>query len=72
MLLEDKGGEERKYSWNYCSLIAMLNYLARTTRSDIMMSAHQCARFYEDPNLSQDKAVERIIKHLMGTKHSGI
>ena len=50
----------------------MLNYLANTTRPDIMMAVHQCARFCENPKLSHEKAVKRIIKYLMGTRHIGI
>ena len=68
-LCKDEDGQERKDLWSYRSVIGMLNYLASTTRPDIMMAVHQCARFTESPKLSHEKAVKRIIKYLIGTKH---
>lgn len=53
-------------------LIGMLNYLANTIRLDIMMAVHQCARFCKNPKLSHEKAVKRIVKYLLGTRHVGI
>ena len=50
----------------------MLNYLAHGTRSDVMISVHQCARFCKDPKLSHQKVVKIVVKHLIGTNHAGI
>ena len=74
ILCEDKDEEVRKESWNYRPLIGMLNCLAHATRPDAMMSFQQCARFceHEDPKLSHNKAVKRVAKYLIGTKHAGI
>jgi hypothetical protein len=43
ILTADPDGLPRKHSWNYCSLIGMLNYLASSTRPDIAFTVHQCA-----------------------------
>ena len=72
MLHKDEDGQDRKDNWNYRSVIGMLNYLANTTRPDIMMAVHQCARFCENPRLSHEKGVKRIVKYLLGTRHLGI
>ena len=72
ILHKDEDDEARKDNWNYRSLIGMLNYLSSTTRPDIMMAVHQCARFCESPRLSHEKAVKRIVKYLIGTQHIGI
>ena len=72
ILLKDENGEERKDVWSYRSVVGMLNYLANTTRPDISMAVHQCARFSNEPKLSHEKAVKRIIKYLIGTKNLGL
>ena len=40
MLHKNENGENRKDEWSYQSVIGMLNYLAHTTRPDIMMAIH--------------------------------
>ena len=50
----------------------MLGYLQGTTQPDISMATHQCARFYNDPKLSHDRAVKRIVKYLLDTKDKGL
>ena len=50
----------------------MLGYLQGTTRPDISMATHQCARFNNDPKLSHDRAVKRIVKYLLDTKDKGL
>ena len=37
-----------------------MNYLAGTTRPDILFSVHQCAKYSIDPKLSHEEAVERL------------
>ena len=49
----------------------MLNYLTQTSRPDIAMAVHQCARYNADPKLSHEKAVKRIVKYLKGTSDHG-
>ena len=50
----------------------MLNYLEKTTRADLAFSVHQCARFCENPRLSHEKAVHKIIRYLKSTKKMGM
>ena len=52
LLNKDENGSTRKASWKYRGIIGMLGYLQGTTRPDIAMATHQCARFNNDPHLS--------------------
>ena len=72
ILTKDTDGLPRKYEWNYRQAIGMLNYLAGTTRPDISMAVHQCARFCNDPKLSHERAVRRIARYLQGTRTKGL
>ena len=53
-------------------MISILNYLANTTRPDIIIVVYQCARFCKNPRLSYEKAVKRIVKYLIETRHVAI
>jgi len=72
LLFKDLKGKCRKKNYNYRAMIGMLNYLQGTTRPDISMAVHQCARFCNDPKLSHERAVHRIIHYLIQTKDKGI
>ena len=72
LLHKDKDGDSRKTQWNYRQVIGMLNYLQGSTRPDISMATHQCARFTSDPKASHERAVRYIGKYLLGTKTRGI
>lgn len=72
ILHKDELGPERKQSWKYRSAIGMLNYLAATTRPDILYAVHQCARFSANPRLSHERAVKRIVRYLKKTRDKGI
>jgi Reverse transcriptase (RNA-dependent DNA polymerase) len=37
-------------TWNYCSIIGKLNFLAQNTRPYISMAVHMCAQFINNPN----------------------
>jgi hypothetical protein len=50
----------------------MLGYLQHTSRPDISMATHQCARFNANPKLCQERAVKRVCKYLLGTMNKGI
>ena len=50
----------------------MLGYLQGTTRPDISMATHQCARFNNDPHLSHERAVKRIGRYLLDTRDKGM
>ena len=49
LLHKDSDGPERKHNFNYRQAIGMLTYLQGTTRPDIAMAVHQCARFSSNP-----------------------
>ena len=72
VLHKDEDGPERKQPWNYRSAIGMLNYLAASTRPDILYAVHQCARFAANPKLSHERALKRIVRYLKGTRDKGI
>ena len=50
----------------------MLGYLQGTSRPDIAMPTHQCARFNACPKLSHERAVKRIVRYLLDTKDKGL
>ncbi len=72
LLHKDLDGLPRKYEWNYRSLVGMIGYLQGSTRPDISMATHQCARFNNDPKLSHERSIRRIAKYLLGTQNRGI
>lgn len=72
LLHKDKEAAPRARSWNYRAVIGMLNYLQASTRPDIAMAVHQCARFSIDPRITHERAVMRIGKYLLATKERGI
>ena len=72
LLCKDENGPERKHEWNYRTLTGMLGYLQSTSRPDISMAVHQCARFNNMPKLTHERAIKRICKYLLGTMDKGI
>ena len=72
LLHRDLKGLERKHKWNYRQAVGMLGYLQGSSRPDIAMSVHQCARFNNNPMMSHERAIRRIGKYLLGTKDRGI
>ena len=72
LLHKDLTGVNRKCKWHYRSIIGMLNYLAISTRPELSMAVHQAARFCQDPKLSHERAVQHIIRYLIGTKDKGL
>jgi hypothetical protein len=61
----------REHSWNYRSLIGMLNYLAASTRPDIAFVIHQCARFTTNLKRSHELVIRRIVRYLKATADNG-
>ena len=72
LLGRDENGPERKYRWNYRQLVGMLGYLQHTTRPDIAMATHQCARFSANPKLVHERGIKRICKYLLTSMDKGI
>ena len=58
--------------FHYCSVIGKLNFLEKSTRPDISVSIHQCARFSESPKKSHAEAVKRIGRYLLATRDKGL
>ncbi len=42
-------------NFNYRSAVGKLNYLAQTTRPDIMYAMHQIAKYLSDPDSHMEK-----------------
>ena len=72
LLNKDEEGSAPKSDWKYRGLIGMLGYLQGTTRPDIAMATHQCARFSNCVKLSHERAVKRIGRYLLDTRDKGI
>ena len=72
LLHKDKDADPRVRKWNYRAAVGMLNYLQASTRPDISMAVHQCARFCIDPKVTHERAIMRIGKYLLSTKERGI
>ncbi len=49
---------EAGFAFNYCSVIWKLNYLAQTSRPDIIFAVHQLAQYSADPQKEHGLAVE--------------
>ena len=61
LLTKDEAGPERKENWHYRSVIGMLNFLINSTHPELAFAVHQCARFCENPKLSHERAVKKIV-----------
>ena len=72
ILTKDEDGNGRKQEWHYHSVIGKMNYLAGTTRPDILFDMHQCAKYSIDPKQSHEEAVKRIGRYLNKTKDKGL
>ena len=72
VLGRDTSGPDRKYNWNYRKLVGMLGYLQHTTRPDLAMATHQCARFSANPKLLHERAIKRICRYLLNSMNKGI
>ena len=72
LLHKDIDGPEMTPDFNYRSVIGKLNFLEKSTRPDISISVHQCARFSEHPKKSHAEAVKRIGRYLLSTSDKGL
>ena len=66
-LYKDTDGPDITPEFHYHSVIGTLNFLGKSTRLDISVSVHQCARFSERPKHSHAEAVKRIRRYLLAT-----
>ena len=72
LLHKDVDGPDMTPEFHYRSVIGKLNFLEKSTRPDISVSVHQCARFTEHPKRCHAEAVKRIGRYLLGTRDKGI
>ncbi len=59
-------------NFDYRSVTGKLNYLAQTSRPDIMYATHQIAKYSSDPREPHGEAIIYLVRHLMGSKNIGI
>ena len=72
LLNKDCNDPPLKPNSKYRSVIGMLGYLQGTSRPDIAMATHQCARFCNSPKLSRERDVKRIVRYLLDSRDKGI
>ena len=72
LLHKDLKGLPRKQQWNYRSAVGILGYLTGTSRAELAMALHQCARFNNCPMLSNERAITRICRYLLLTEDKGM
>jgi hypothetical protein len=59
-------------NFNYRSAVSKLNYLAQTTRPDIMYTMHQIAKYSSDPRQSYGEAILYLVRYLKKTQDLGL
>jgi hypothetical protein len=59
-------------NFNYRSAVGKLNYLAQTTRPDIMYAMHQIAKYSSDPRQSHGEAILYLVRYLKKTSNLGL
>ena len=58
--------------FNYRSAVGKLNYLAQTTRPDIMYTTHQIAKYASDPREIHGEAILYLVRYLKKTRDLGL
>ncbi len=58
--------------FNYRSAVGKLNYLAQTTRPDIMYATHQIAKYLSDPRQSHGAVILYLVPYLKKTCDLGL
>ncbi|KAL7503607.1 hypothetical protein ACHAXN_001832 [Cyclotella atomus] len=64
--------EECGFRFGYRSATGKLNYLAQTTRPDIMFAVHQIAKFSSDPRKEHGEAIVYLVRYLKKTRNLGL
>ena len=67
-----KDAPEFNLHFNYRSVVGKLNYLAQTTRPDIMYAVHQIAKFSADPREPHGDAIQYLTRYLKKTRDIGV
>jgi hypothetical protein len=68
----DKDGEPFSESFNYRSVVGMMQYLSSNSRPEIGFAVNQCARFVQNPTAKHGEALKRIGRYLLSTKKKGM
>ena len=63
---------ECDFPFNYRSVTGKLNYLAQTTRPDIIFAVHQIAKYSSDPRLEHGEAIQYLVRYLKKTRDLGL
>jgi hypothetical protein len=59
-------------TFNYRSVVGMMQYLSGHTRPDITFAVSQCALFSSNPKRTHDAALKRIGRYLLQTRDRGL
>jgi hypothetical protein len=59
-------------NFNYRSAVGKLNYLAQTTRPDIMYATHQISKYSSDPRESHGEAILYFVHYLKKMRDLGL
>ena len=71
-LTKDEYGDPPNSTYNYASIIGMLQYSQGHSRPDITYAVSQCARFTHSPKKSHEIALERIGQYLKEIVDKGL
>jgi hypothetical protein len=71
-LVKNIDGDPPNGTYNYASVIGMLQYLHSHSRPDITFAVSQCARYVHGTRRSHEVALEHIGKYLKGTVDKGL
>jgi hypothetical protein len=72
VLEREDDSETMNDDFHYRSVIGKANFLEKSTRPDIAVAVHQCARFSSDPKQSHADAVRYFGRYLQGTQDQGM
>jgi hypothetical protein len=69
---KNEWGDPCQGTYNYASVIGMMQYLQGHSRPDIAFAVAQCSRYTHNPRHSHEIALQRIGLYLKGTKNRGL
>jgi hypothetical protein len=72
LLEREIDAEAMEDDFHYRSVIGKANFLEKSTRPDIAVAVHQCARFSSEPKQSHADAVRYVGRYLQGTQDEGL
>ncbi|KAL7475408.1 hypothetical protein ACHAW6_001324 [Cyclotella cf. meneghiniana] len=72
-IIADVGLTPNDYKeWNYRSVVGKLNYLAQTSRPDILYATHMAAKYASNPRKEHGEAIMYIVRYLIKTRNVGL